>query len=743
VKVPRWDLAKFEGVNRRLGSAMKSVGEVMGIGRTFEEGLQKALRMVDESNAGFEPTKFAADKDAIVHELQNPTDMRIHAIARALYSQILNVDEIYELTKIDPWYLHKLQNMVDISHQLQAAPSVEALAGNRELVLSAKVNGFTDEQIAARISDRSHDPQGVRSRETVDTEVREMRKQLGIVPSIKQIDTLAAEFPATTSYLYMTYSGETNDTAPFDESSNKTVLVIGSGVYRIGSSVEFDFCSVEAVRTLRRLGYKTIMLNYNPETVSTDYDESDKLFFEEISLERVMDIYDAEAPAGVVISVGGQAPNNMAMRLHAAGANIFGTTADSIDNCEDRDRYSSMLDDLSIKQPEWCVYETPQQTRDFCDRVGYPVLIRPSYVLSGAAMNVAHNHSELTDYIGLALEASGERTSSNLLETSAGLNRIVITKFLEDAIEVDVDGVAQDGEVKALAVSEHLERGGVHSGDATLIMPSQNLSEDQLVRIKSDSKKIAKQLNITGPFNTQFLCKDDWVGVIETNLRASRSVPFVAKCLGHNFVDVAARCLVGEKVQDEIDSTTQDLSHVLVKSPQFSFQRLPGADPLLGVEMSSTGEVGCFGKSTEEAFLKSIISAGFRIPPRNKLVLVVATPEAAQKQFEHIKPLQNLGSGGYSFATMDTEVAAILEQNGVSCSYVEPEDKALRAELADKNIGMMLDLAREPEHSHIRRASIDFAIPLFTDLQQIKMLGRALELGVDDLEITPYADYEF
>jgi carbamoyl-phosphate synthase large subunit/carbamoyl-phosphate synthase small subunit len=742
VKVPRWDLNKFEGVNRHLGSAMKSVGEVMGIGRTFEEGLQKALRMVDESNAGFEPTKFAADVNAITEELSTPTDLRIHAIARALYSGIMDVDQIHEITKIDKWYLHKLQNLVNISNEVQSYNSTAHLAENRDLVVAAKVYGFTDEQIAARISDRSRDAQGFRSQETVDADIREMRKSLGIVPSIKQIDTLAAEFPASTSYLYMTYSGQTNDVQTFDK-KDKTVLIIGSGVYRIGSSVEFDYCSVEAVRTLRRQGYKTIMLNYNPETVSTDYDESDKLFFEEISLERVMDIYDAEQPEGVIISVGGQAPNNMAMRLQAAGANILGTTADSIDNCEDRDRYSSMLDALEIQQPDWCVYQTPQQVREFCDKVGYPVLIRPSYVLSGAAMNVANNQEELTDFIGMALEASGERTSSNLLEISAGLNRIVVTKFLEDAIEVDVDGVAQGGEMRALAISEHLERGGVHSGDATLIMPSQNLTQPQIDRIKNDTAKIASQLNISGPFNTQFLCKDDWIGVIETNLRASRSVPFVSKCLGRNFIDIATRSVMGLEEVDYVDSTKQDLSHVLVKSPQFSFQRLPGADPLLGVEMSSTGEVACFGYNTEEAYLKSIIASGFRMPDRNKDVLLIATPEHVAKQMDSIRALHELKTGGFKFSSMDLEVSAVMEENGIPCDYYDPEDKALRNELAAKRIGMMLDLARQNEHAHIRGAAIDFAVPLFTDMQQIKMLGRALELDVNDLGINRYADYDF
>ena len=589
VKIPRWDLGKFHGVRREIGSSMKSVGEVMAIGRTFEEAIQKGLRMIGQGMHGFVENKALKIND-IDKALSEPTDKRIFVIAEAL-KQGYSVERIHELTKIDRWFLHKLQNIMNTSDELERYDSLESLPS--ELLTLAKQQGFSDFQVA-----RSIFKEHMTDAQAMSMAVRGRRKQLGIVPVVKQIDTLAAEYPAQTNYLYLTYNGSANDVTYLHD--HRSIVVLGSGAYRIGSSVEFDWCSVNALMTVKKQGWRSVMINYNPETVSTDYDMCDRLYFDELTFERVMDILDLEQPHGTILSVGGQIPNNLAMRLDAEGVNILGTTAKSIDNAEDRHKFSSMLDELGIDQPRWRELTSMSDIHEFIDEVGFPVLVRPSYVLSGAAMNVCSNTEELERFLQLAANVSKQYP-------------VVVSQFIQNAKEIEMDAVAQNGEIKAYAISEHIEFAGVHSGDATIQFPPQKLYVETMRRIKKVSAKIAKALNISGPFNIQFLAKNNDIKVIECNLRASRSFPFVSKVLKINFIDLATQVMLGLPVEKP-NKNAFDLDYVGIKASQFSFSRLQGADPVLGVDMSSTGEVGCLGDDTNEAILKSMLAVGHRVP---------------------------------------------------------------------------------------------------------------------------------
>ncbi|HON52482.1 MAG TPA: carbamoyl-phosphate synthase (glutamine-hydrolyzing) large subunit, partial [Bacteroidales bacterium] len=594
-KIPRWDLNKFNGVSKQIGSSMKSVGEIMAIGRSFEEVIQKGLRMVGQGMHGFVGNRDI-EFDNFEDELQNPTDMRIFSIEKA-FDAGLTVDRIWELTKIDKWFLHKLENIFNIKNKLSDVPSLSQLS--KELLQEAKKAGFSDFQIARYVmkSEVSNIEQDL-------LHVREYRKQLGIVPAVKKIDTLAAEFPAQTNYLYMTYGGNENDVEY--EHDTKSVIVLGSGAYRIGSSVEFDWCGVSAIKTIKKQGYRSVMINYNPETVSTDYDECDRLYFDELSFERVMDIIDLETPKGVIVSTGGQIPNNLAMKLHRQNVPILGTSPVSIDRAENRHKFSMMLDSLGIDQPVWKELTSIDDIYAFVDNVGFPVLIRPSYVLSGAAMNVVSNRDELEHFLTLAAKVSKQYP-------------VVVTEFLQEAKEIEIDAVAKDGEIQIYAISEHVEFAGVHSGDATMVLPPQKLYFETIRRIKRIAKEIAKELNISGPFNMQFLAKNNDVKVIECNLRASRSFPFVSKVFKHDFIETATCIMLGVPFTKP-EKSMFDLDYIGVKASQFSFSRLSKADPVLGVDMSSTGEVGCLGEDYHDAILKSMLSVGYRIPQKNILI---------------------------------------------------------------------------------------------------------------------------
>ena len=685
VKIPRWDIRKFDKVSPYLGSGMKSVGEVMSIGRNFEESIQKAIRMVSDGCVGFENGYY--DDEDVNHELENPTDQRLMAISKSLYDNTHTVDEIHAKTNIDKWFLSKLKNIVDVGNEIENH-DYEQLNKNKELIKTAKMVGFSDKQIANRIG-------------SDEISVRELRKKHDITPFVKQIDTLAAEFPAQTNYLYTTYNANSDD-IEFDDSGT---IVLGSGTYRIGSSVEFDYCSVECIRQLREMNEKTVMINYNPETVSTDYDESDRLYFDELSFERVLDIYEKEKSSGVIVSVGGQPPNNIALNLHNNGANVLGTHPEKIDNCEDRNKYSAMLDKIGVKQPEWSSLTNQKEAVSFCEKVGYPCLIRPSYVLSGAAMNVANNKEELLDYLKQANNISPDHP-------------VVITKFIHGAQEIDIDAVAKDGEIINWAVSEHVEKGGVHSGDATLLLPSQNIDSETMKTIKENTKAIAKELNITGPFNTQFLAKDNWVGVIETNLRASRSVPFVSKVYNVDFIKNATKAIMGEDVSYD-ERCDQDPGHVGVKSPQFSFHRLLESDPILGVEMSSTGEVACFGENVEEAFLKSLKSSNINIPEQGSSVCICL------KDSNNIEMVNQLNNLGYHIIAGDSETNEILEKNNIFVSTVESEN---HENIKNKKIDLVLDLTNNHESNYkIRRSAVDYNVSLMTNEEQIKLLLTSLE----------------
>ena len=722
-KIPRWDLGKFRGVDRELGSSMKSVGEVMAIGRTFEEAIQKGLRMIGQGMHGFVENKELQIAD-IDTALREPTDKRIFIISKAM-SQGYTIDQIHELTKIDKWFLRKLQNIKDTSNALHACKSINVL--DNELLRRAKVQGFTDFQIARAIG----------MEEEMDIEeaaliVRARRKAAGIVPVVKQIDTLAAEYPAQTNYLYMTYSGVANDINY--EHDKRSIVVLGSGAYRIGSSVEFDWCGVQAFHTIRKEGYRSVMINYNPETVSTDYDMCDRLYFDELTFERVLDILDLECPKGVIVSTGGQIPNNLAIRLDQQRVPILGTTAKSIDNAEDREKFSAMLGRIGVDQPEWSALTSMEDVDAFIAKVGFPVLVRPSYVLSGAAMNVCSNQEELERFLKLAANVSHKHP-------------VVISKFLQHAKEVEMDAVARDGEIIAYAISEHIEFAGVHSGDATIQFPAQKLYVETVRRIKKISGQIARELKISGPFNIQFLAKDNDIKVIECNLRASRSFPFVSKVLKINLIELATKVMLGVPVEKP-HKNLFDFDYVGIKASQFSFNRLQKADPVLGVDMASTGEVGCLGDDTGSALLAAMLSVGQRIPEKN---ILLSTGGAKQKA-EMLDAARTLKEHGYTlYATGGT--SRYLTENGIENNLVywpseQREPQALTM-LHEKKIDMVVNIPKDltaGELSNgykIRRAAIDLNIPLITNSRLASAFIRAFcSMDIDDLPVKSWSEYK-
>jgi len=716
-KIPRWDLTKFAGVNKEIGSAMKSVGEVMAIGRGFEESFQKALRMVDSNTEGFEPRFDWSDPQVLRTELTKPTDRRPFALAYALKHNIYTVDQLHSLTAIDNWFLDRL-NRIDSASKLIESKQYLANVTKDELKLAKKL-GFSDKQIAARLVGTT---KGTKGKATLD-DVRAARKSMGIVPFVKQIDTLAAEYPAQTNYLYMTYNASEHDITFNDHG----VIVLGSGCYRIGSSVEFDWCAVSAIRTLRQIGQKSVVINYNPETVSTDYDECDRLYFEELSLERVMDIYEMEQAKGVIVSVGGQIPNNLALPLHKRKINILGTSAESIDNSEDRFKFSQLMDSIGVKQPAWSALTTKEDAFNFASKVGYPVLVRPSYVLSGAAMNVAHSKEALASMLDNAVSVSPEYP-------------VVITQFIEGAQEIEFDGVAQKGQIVAQAVSEHVEQAGVHSGDATLILPPQNVSPYYIHQVKQIAAKTAKALNISGPFNMQFLAKGADVSVIECNLRASRSLPFVSKTVGADFIQAATKIMMGIDVSNDktlpgLDTAPRPNNFVGIKAPMFSFTRLRGADPVLGVEMASTGEVACFGADKHEAFLKSLVATNFELPKNSILI-------SAQEQYLHdlVHSVYKLKKLGYTlYATPAT--SQFLTNHGIENTLLNYPSSSSADDLAnspllnvirDGNIDLVINLPNAKSTKNefnylVRRTAVDYAIPLLTNAKLVTMFADAME----------------
>jgi carbamoyl-phosphate synthase large subunit len=721
-KIPRWDLNKFIGVSKQIGSSMKSVGEVMAIGRTFEEVIQKGLRMIGQGMHGFVGNRDLEFGD-IEKELSEPTDMRIFVIADA-FAKGWSVEKIHEFTRIDPWFLYKLKRIFNLKNELETFNTLSDLPVN--LLRSAKIMGFSDFQIARSVlkNVQEHMQDGL-------LEVRELRKKLGIIPVVKQIDTLAAEYPAMTNYLYLTYSGTSNDVKY--KGDHKSVIVLGSGAYRIGSSVEFDWCSVNALYAINKEGYRSVMINYNPETVSTDYDICDRLYFDELSFERVMDIIELENPHGVVISMGGQIPNNLAMRLHHHHVNILGTSALSIDNAEDRHKFSTLCDRLKIDQPRWRELTSIGESYDFVDEVGFPVLIRPSYVLSGAAMNVVSNKEEMEHYLSLAAKVSKQYP-------------VVISEFIEQAKEIELDAVARNGELIAYAISEHVEFAGVHSGDATIVFPAQKIYFETMRRIKRISRQIAKELNISGPFNIQFLAKDNDIKVIECNLRASRSFPFVSKVLKVNLIELATQVILGKEVEKPSKSVF-DLDCIGVKASQFSFSRLLKADPILGVDMASTGEVGCIGENFYEAILKSMLSVGYNYPKKN--ILLSTGP--MRSKVELVNSCKLLAEKGYNlFATRGT--AQFLEMNGVSCTILHwpDEDKKpntldyLKNKMIDLVINIPKDLTKSELSNdyHIRRNAVDFNIPLITNGRLASAFITAFcKLSLDDIAIKSWDEY--
>ena len=722
-KIPRWDLGKFHGVDRVLGSSMKSVGEVMAIGRTFEEAIQKGLRMIGQGMHGFVENKelVIADVDKALRE---PTDKRIFIISKAMHTGY-TVDQLHELTKIDKWFLQKLQNIMDTSWKLHdcdgCSPSFAAL------LRKAKRQGFSDFQIARAVGWETEI-----GGEAAALRIRELRKRLGILPMVKQIDTLAAEYPAQTNYLYLTYNGTENDVDYPDD--KQSVVVLGSGAYRIGSSVEFDWCGVQALNTIRQAGWRSVMINYNPETVSTDYDICHRLYFDELTFERVLDIVELENPHGVIVSTGGQIPNYLALRLDAQGVRILGTSAASIDRAEDRDKFSAMLDAIGVDQPEWRALTSLEDIQEFVQVVGFPVLVRPSYVLSGAAMNVCSNNEELERFLALAANVSKQHP-------------VVVSRFIEHAKEVEMDAVAKEGEIIAYAISEHIEYAGVHSGDATIQFPPQKLYVETIRRIKRISRRIAKELNISGPFNIQFLARDNDIKVIECNLRASRSFPFVSKVLKLNLIELATRIMLGMEVQKP-DKSLFDLDYVGIKASQFSFNRLQHADPVLGVDMASTGEVGCLGQDTSCALLKAMLSVGYRIPQKG---ILLSTGDSKQKvdMLEAARMLQQRGFTLY--ATGGT--SAFLEENGVKTVRVywpieEGTPQALDL-LHRKEIDMVVNIpknlsSRELSNGYrIRRASIDLNIPLITNARLASaFIGAFCSMKVEDLAIQSWSEYQ-
>ena len=726
-KIPRWDLTKFAGVSHKLGSSMKSVGEIMSIGRSFEEMLQKGLRMIGQGMHGFvgnDHTKF----DNIDEELANPTDLRIFAIAQAL-EEGYTIERIYELTKIDPWFIERMKNIVDFKKKLEGYNSLEEITP--EVMRQAKVLGFSDFQIARFVIK----PKGG-NMEKENLAVRNYRKQLGIVPAVKRIPTVASEHPELTNYLYMTYAVEGSDINFYK--NEKSVIVLGSGAYRIGSSVEFDWCSVNAINTARKLGYKSIMINYNPETVSTDYDMCDRLYFDELSFERVLDVIDLEYPRGVIVSVGGQIPNNLAMKLHRQAVPILGTSPVSIDRAENRGKFSSMLDQLGIDQPKWSALTSMDDVSKFIDEVGYPVLVRPSYVLSGAAMNVCHNDEELKRFLAAASEVSKEYP-------------VVISQFMTETNEIEFDGVAQCGEIVEYGISEHVEYAGVHSGDATMTFPAQQISFATMRQIKKISRAIAKELNISGPFNIQYLAKGRDVKVIECNLRASRSFPFVSKVLKRNFIETATRIMLDAPYQ-KAEKSVFDIDRMGVKASQFSFNRLQNADPVLGVDMSSTGEVGCIGDSFDEALLNSLIATGYKIPSKDKGVMI--SSGSAKEKASMLDAAQALTKAGYKvYATQGT--ADYLNANGAKAIAVgwPDEDGSNVPNVMDMIANHEFDLIVNIPKNHssreltngykIRRGAIDHNIPLMTNARLASAFIEAFcRIGIEDLQIKAWQDYE-
>ena len=721
-KIPRWDLTKFAGVSRLIGSSMKSVGEIMAIGRSFEEMMQKGLRMIGQGMHGFvgnDHTRF----DNLDDELQNPTDLRIFAIAQAL-EEGYTVERIEELTKIDVWFLERLKHIVDIKHELQTYNSLEELPD--ALLKEAKVAGFSDFQISRFVLK----PQSG-NMEKENAQVRRHRKSRGILPAVKRINTVASEHPELTNYLYMTYAVSDSDIDFYK--NQKSVVVLGSGAYRIGSSVEFDWCSVNAVNTARKLGYKSIMINYNPETVSTDYDMCDRLYFDELSLERVLDIIDLEQPKGVVVSVGGQIPNNLAMRLHNYGVPILGTSPIDIDRAENRDKFSAMLDRLGIDQPAWRALTSFDDIKSFVEQVGFPVLVRPSYVLSGAAMNVCHSYDELERFLAMATEVSKEFP-------------VVVSQFMQETKEIEFDAVADKGEVIEYAISEHIEYAGVHSGDATMVFPAQNIYFSTIRRIKKISRRIAKELNISGPFNIQYLAKGSDIKVIECNLRASRSFPFVSKILKRNFIDTATRIML-DAPYERPDKSEFDIDRIGVKASQFSFARLQNADPVLGVDMSSTGEVGCLGDDFNEALLNAMIATGYNIPGKNILV----SSGGLKGKVDLLEPIKQLEKSGYAiFATEGT--AKFLGENGVNATVVswpdeEGENKVMDM-IADHKFDLIINVPknqtkRELTNGYrIRRGAIDHNIPLMTNVRLAKAFIEAFcSMKLEDIKIKSWQEY--
>ena len=719
-KIPRWDLGKFHGVEREIGSSMKSVGEVMAIGRTFEEAIQKGLRMIGQGMHGFVENKELKITD-IDKALREPTDKRIFVISKALRAGY-TVERIHSLTKIDKWFLYKLQNIMETSKQLHAHHTLQTIPTG--LLYDAKRQGFSDFQIARAI--------GMDDMEQGILQVRTHRKALGILPVVKQIDTLAAEYPAQTNYLYLTYSGTEDEVEYADD--HRSVIVLGSGAYRIGSSVEFDWCGVQALNTIRKEGYRSVMINYNPETVSTDYDICDRLYFDELTFERVMDIIEKEHPHGVIVSTGGQIPNNLAMQLDSQGVPILGTSAASIDNAEDRDKFSAMLDRIGVDQPEWRALTSMEDIAAFIKQVGFPVLVRPSYVLSGAAMNVCSNEDELNRFLELAANVSKKHP-------------VVVSRFIENAKEIEMDAVAQNGKIIAYAISEHIEFAGVHSGDATIQFPPQKTYIETIRRIKRISRKIAEELQISGPFNIQYLARDNEIKVIECNLRASRSFPFVSKVLKLNFIDLATRIMLGKKVEKPSKSLF-DIDYVGIKASQFSFNRLQNADPVLGVDMASTGEVGCLGEDTQCAILKAMLSVGYRIPKKN---ILLSTGDAKQKA-DMLSAAYLLQQKGYSiFATGGT--SRYLTENGIPNTLVYWPDEKSQPQALDllhrKEIDMVVNIPKDltvgelDNGYRIRRAAVDLNIPLFTNARLASAFISAFcTLSVDDLIIKSWAEYE-
>ena len=721
VKIPRWDLTKFEGVSRQIGSSMKSVGEIMSIGQSFEEIMQKGLRMIGQGMHGFVGNNDL-EFDDLDEELANPTDLRIFAIAKA-FEKGYTVDRIYELSKINPWFLNKLKNIDDYRKVLESYHKIEEVPA--EVLREAKRLGFSDFQIARFVEK----PQGNMEKENL--KVRACRKKLGILPSVKRINTIASEHPDLTNYLYLTYDG--SDHAIPYYPNDKNVVILGSGAYRIGSSVEFDWCSVNAAQTARNLGYKSIMINYNPETVSTDYDMCDKLYFDELSMERVLDVIDLETPRGVIVSVGGQIPNNLAMKLHRQNVPILGTSPLSIDRAENRHKFSAMLDHLGIDQPIWGELTSESEIDAFIEKVGFPVLIRPSYVLSGAAMNVCHTREQVETFLKLAAKVSKEYP-------------VVVTEFLQDAKEIEFDAVAQNGEVVEYAISEHVEFAGVHSGDATLVFPAQKIYFETARRIKKVSKMIAKELNISGPFNIQYLAKNNEIKVIECNLRASRSFPFVSKVLKRNFIETATKIMLNAPYTQP-DKSAFDIDWIGVKASQFSFSRLHNADPVLGVDMSSTGEVGCIGEDFDEALLSSMIAVGNTIPQKN----IMVSSGGVKSKVDLLEPCKLLDKNGYNlYATAGT--ASFLRDNGVNVTTVSWPDEEGENNVMEMFSQHAFDLVVNIPKDHsrreltngykIRRAAIDHNIPLLTNARLAGAFIKAFtSMKMEDIKIKSWQEY--